>query len=42
MNLELLLQVPIAVSMQYQYGFQSAAGGTGDLIIDVGYSGAMF
>jgi Tol biopolymer transport system component len=41
-NLELLVQIPVAVSLQYQYGFQKAAYGTGDLIVDVGYSGAFY
>jgi hypothetical protein len=41
-NLEFLVQVPIAVSFQYQYGFQKAATGTGNLIVDVGYSGALY
>jgi Tol biopolymer transport system component len=43
-NMELLLQIPVAVSMQYQYGFQTQAqpGPSGNLIVDMGYSGAFY
>lgn len=41
-NLELFVQIPASISVEYHQGFQSSLGGTGELFVSFLYSGISF